>query len=124
MNWFKKLFRGKAKIDPTPIGKTRNEILLDKRRKSKEDWEKKHPGENFNDRILGESKKEVEQLISGSRTQGFSACGLKVIEKILNKPFLMNEISIYEGIIIGAVGGAITGLLNWLLNLAKNEDEV
>ena len=33
----------------------------------------------------------------------------------------MNEISIYEGIIIGAVGGAIAGLFIWLLDLAKEK---
>lgn len=35
----------------------------------------------------------------------------------------MDEISIYEGIIIGAVGGAIAGLFIWLLNLSKKKYE-
>jgi len=33
----------------------------------------------------------------------------------------MNEISIYEGIIIGAVGGAIAGLFIWLLDFAREK---
>ena len=36
----------------------------------------------------------------------------------------MNEISIYEGIIIGAVGGAIAGLFIWLLALAREKYQV